>query len=101
MKSMGLFDRALPLYIRSLEGRKRELGEHHPDTLKSVNNLASLYARMGAHSKAFSLVEQAFDLSKQVSGAEHPNTLSILNHLGFLHKSRGDYKKSPYPYTCM
>ena len=39
----GEFDRALPLFEECLAKYKRVLGEDHPDTLASLNNLANLF----------------------------------------------------------
>jgi hypothetical protein len=38
----GEYNRALPLYEECLAKRKRVLGDDHPDTIKSFNNLAAL-----------------------------------------------------------
>jgi hypothetical protein len=32
-------DKAEPLFVESLEGSRRVLGEQHPDTLQTINNL--------------------------------------------------------------
>ncbi len=39
-RNKGEYDRALPLYEECLAKRKRVLGDEHPDTLSSLNNLA-------------------------------------------------------------
>ena len=49
---MGQYDRALPLYEVVLEICKSELGDRHPDTATSMNNLAYLYESMGNDSEA-------------------------------------------------
>ncbi len=41
------FDKAEPLYVKSLELRRRVLGEEHPDTLGSMNILLNLYSAQG------------------------------------------------------
>ena len=40
------------LYKRALEARERVLGKEHPDTLKSLNNLAWVYLAQGRHAEA-------------------------------------------------
>jgi len=37
--SKGDYDSALPLYLHCVEMRKEKLGQEHPDTLTSMNNL--------------------------------------------------------------
>ena len=39
----GKHSQAEPLYIKVLDVRRRVLGEQHPDTLTSMDDLASLY----------------------------------------------------------
>lgn len=39
---IGKLSEAAPLFARALEGRETELGQHHPDTLATVNNFAVL-----------------------------------------------------------
>ena len=39
---VGKLSEAAPLFARALEGRETELGQHHPDTLATVNNFAVL-----------------------------------------------------------
>ncbi len=38
----GRYDEAEPLNLETLEVKKRVLGEEHPDTLLSMNNIADL-----------------------------------------------------------
>jgi hypothetical protein len=37
------YDRAMPLFEERLVGQKAKLGPDHPETLVSMNNLASAY----------------------------------------------------------
>jgi hypothetical protein len=39
----GRWREAAELFVQVMETRKRVLGEEHPDTLISMNNLASTY----------------------------------------------------------
>ena len=41
------YDEAEPLYLETLEGRKRVLGDDHPHTLQSMNRQAGLYKALG------------------------------------------------------
>ena len=41
-RKQGRYSDAEPLYQRSLEIRKKSLGEDHPDVAGSLNNLAGL-----------------------------------------------------------
>ena len=46
-KEQGKYDKALPLYEECLHVRKEVLGDKHPHTLSSMNNLAGLYYSQG------------------------------------------------------
>ena len=59
-----------------METRKRVLGEEHPDTLTSVNNLAFTWKRQGQNAKAVDLMGECVYLRTRILGANHPNTLS-------------------------
>jgi len=37
------YDKAEPLLLEALEGRRLKLGDTHPHTLQSLNNLIDLY----------------------------------------------------------
>ena len=50
---------ALPLYERALQGREQKLGAMHPETLRSVNNLAMVLKAMGKHEEALPLYQRA------------------------------------------
>ena len=46
---LGLYAKAEPLYVQCLYVRKSKLGLDHPDTLESMNGLASSYNDQGNH----------------------------------------------------
>ena len=49
---MGDYDKAEPLYRRSLAIWEKALGSVHPNIATSLNNIALLYYNMGAYDKA-------------------------------------------------
>jgi hypothetical protein len=53
----------------------RVLGEEHPDTLTSMNNLAGSFQGLGDLPGARDLFERAFEGFRRVLGDEHPSTL--------------------------
>jgi len=69
------------LLVRSLEKRRRILGAEHPDTLMSMNNLASTYWAQGKTAEAAALQEEVLEKRKRILGAEHPHTLTSMNNL--------------------
>ena len=60
---------------------KAKLGQDHPDTLSSMNNLAIAYRDTGRLSEALPLYEEALRLGKAKLAPDHPNTLMYMNNL--------------------
>ena len=61
--------------------RERVLGDTHPDTLASRNNLASAYQDAGRLDEAIPLFERTLADSERVLGDTHPDTLASRNNL--------------------
>jgi hypothetical protein len=57
------------LEVQVMETRKRVLGEEHPSTLTTMNNLA------------WTLMSECHRLLKQKLGVDHPNTTSSFETL--------------------
>jgi len=60
------------------ENEKRSIGDNHPDTLSSMNNLAVLYQSQGKYDEAEPLYVECLRIRREVLGDNHPDTL-ILN----------------------
>ena len=90
-RSQGRYNDAEPLYLQSLDIRKRQLGNDHPDVATSLNNLAVLYESQGKYSEAEDLAQQALVIYQNRLGNEHPNTqnavvtVKLLYVMGLLH----------------
>ena len=85
---------AQALAIRKEEGRgggETVLGEGHPLTATSLNNLAMLLDSQGDYAAAKPLYEQALAINKAVLGERHPATATSLNNLAGLLDAQGDY----------
>ncbi len=72
-------------------GYQQLLGNEHPDTLTSMNNLALTLARQGEHAEARMLHEQTLAIRRRVLGEEHPATLTSMGNLASALCSQGDY----------
>ncbi|KAH8834428.1 hypothetical protein DL96DRAFT_1810700 [Flagelloscypha sp. PMI_526] len=83
---------ALKLDEHVLALRTEILGKEHPDTLISMNNLASTYSNLGQHKDALKLNEQVLALMAQIQGEEHPFTLSGMNNLANTYSLLGQHK---------
>ena len=71
---------------------KTSLGATHPDTLVSMNNLASLFGNQGKYEEAEALYVSCFEMRKTVLGAIHPDTLVTMSNLAGLYESQGMYE---------
>jgi tetratricopeptide (TPR) repeat protein len=92
--SMGLYDRALPLYESALEIHRSELVDRPLSRALSLNNLALLYSSMGKYDRALPLYESALETRKSELGARHPDVSQSLNNLAQLYKSMGQYDRA-------
>jgi hypothetical protein len=59
-----------------LDGSRRVLGEEHPDTLTSMNNLALTLYASGDLPGAREACEQVLDGRRRVLGEKHPDTVA-------------------------
>ena len=65
------------------------LGQEHPDTLLSANNLAGLFQDQGRLAEAEPLFKRALEARERVLGKEHPETLLGVNNLAALFQAQG------------
>jgi hypothetical protein len=72
---------------------KAKLGPDHPDTLTSMNNLASSYAAAGRTQEALMLKEETLQLRKAKLGPDHPDTLTSMNNLAASYIDAGQAAK--------
>ncbi|WP_371597752.1 tetratricopeptide repeat protein [Streptomyces sp. NBC_00564] len=77
-------------YRRLTDARTTQLGEDHPSTLTSRNNLASAYESAGDLGRTIPLYEQNLTDRVRVLGDDHPDTLTSRNNLASAYESAGD-----------
>lgn len=76
MKSASSAMRLRGLYREALEGQKKALGAAHPNTLRSMNNLAVLLKRVrNKYDEAEGLYREAHKGRKKALGVQNPDTL--------------------------
>ncbi|KAL8865632.1 MAG: hypothetical protein Q9198_009229 [Flavoplaca austrocitrina] len=80
----GRYDEAEQMDRRALDGREKVLGKEHPDTLTSVDNLASVLRYQGKYEEAEPMNRRALDGYEKVLGKEHPSTLTSVYCLAYL-----------------
>src|SRR5262249_53483106 len=74
--SQGKYTEAATIAEKALPLAERAVGPEHPDTLESVDNLASLYQMQGRYDEAEPLFRRALSGYEKVLGHEHPSTLA-------------------------
>jgi tetratricopeptide (TPR) repeat protein len=67
-----------------MEKRRRVLGEEHPDTLLSINNMGGLFWSQGRLDQAEPYWREALETRRRLLGEEHPDTLLSINNMGGL-----------------
>jgi tetratricopeptide (TPR) repeat protein len=93
-RKLGEYLTAEPHMQRARGLRRRVLGAEHPETLRSMYNLAILYHLEGRYDEAESLHLQTLELRKRVLGEEHPETLWSMNDLGLVYQNQGRYEEA-------
>jgi len=83
-RQLGFLDDAELHLRRAFIDRQRLLGDEHPQTLDTMNNLALTLQDQDNMSEAEALYRQGLKTRKKVLGAEHPDTLLAINNLGWL-----------------
>ncbi|MEU2076887.1 tetratricopeptide repeat protein [Streptomyces sp. NPDC013489] len=72
----------------------RLLGPDDPDTLASLNNLASALDSLGRYQEAVDLHRQNLDDRTRILGPDHPDTLASLNNLAAALENLGHYQEA-------
>ena len=84
------YAQAEPLSRRALDIIERVLGQDHPDTATSLNNLAYILKQKGDLSESELLYRRAMDVRERVLGSDHPETAAVLDNLASLLRLRGE-----------
>jgi serine/threonine protein kinase/tetratricopeptide (TPR) repeat protein len=72
----------------------RHLGPDHPDTLMSMNHLATSYGDLGRYDEALRLREETLALRKAKLGPNHPDTLISMNNLASSYDDLGRHDEA-------
>ncbi len=91
-EGLSLWQEAERCKVRSVEIRQAQLGDRHPSTATSLNNLAELYRSMGRYEAAEPLFLEALEISQAQLGDRHPDTGTSLNNLALLYYAMGRYE---------
>ena len=94
LKNMGQLKEARPLLDESLRSRRETLGNHHPDTLTSINNMGKLLKAMGQLEEAKPLCEECMQAQRETLGDRHPETLASIHNMSGLLKDMGQLEEA-------
>ena len=90
----GLYGLVEVLDQRGLEIRQRVLGSEHPDTLWSLNELATHLVNQGKYDQAEPLLRRAQESCERILGPDHRMTFGQLNSLAWFFEETGDYAQA-------
>ncbi|MBU4264134.1 MAG: tetratricopeptide repeat protein [Proteobacteria bacterium] len=90
----GSYVAASILLNKQMEVLIRILGEEHPNTLASMNNLAETLRAMGNLSGARELQEKTLEVLIRILGEEHPVTLTSMNNLAGTLRDMGNLSEA-------
>ncbi len=85
---------ALDQLQAALEIRRKTLGEGHPDTLESLDNLAMVLQEQARLFEAEPLRRQALEVRRKIHGADHPTTLAAMYGLVNLLQAREKFEEA-------
>ena len=98
-EDLGLYPEAQKHAARSLELRRREFGDEHPDTISSLRLVASLQWYQGKYAEAEALMTKLLPLQQRLAGEEDPFTLGCLNMLASSVAYQGKYAQAEPLFT--
>ncbi len=94
LQAQGKYKEAAAAAEKAVALAERRLGAIHPDTLKSIGNLASVYEAQGRYREAEPLLKRAVAGFERALGNNDPATLSAVSSLGSLYESQGRYAEA-------
>ncbi|HEV8336677.1 MAG TPA: tetratricopeptide repeat protein [Candidatus Polarisedimenticolia bacterium] len=87
--NLGLYRKAEPLLEKSVETRRRLLGEKSDETLVSMHNLAFLYGLQSRYSEAEKLYAHVLVIRRALHGENHRDTLFSMSGLAQMTMQQG------------
>lgn len=92
--STGNVVQAEQLLCRALDIRKKLLGEGHPDTAQSLNNLAGYYEVQGDYAQAELLYQQALAVKETLFGENHLEVAQALNNVAQIYRTTARFTQA-------
>ncbi|MEO7457104.1 MAG: serine/threonine-protein kinase [Gemmatimonadaceae bacterium] len=92
--SLGMFDRAAPMFQRALDQQRALHGNSHADVATAEDHLGEVLFRQDQFDKAEPLLLDALAQRRALLGSRDTATAISLDHLGALYQERNDYDKA-------
>ena len=86
------------MYLRALEGYEKAWGPKHTSTLRTLNNLASLYQEQGNTGEAMEIYLRVLEGYEEALGPRHSSTLRTIRNLGSLYANQDNTKEAGKMY---
>ncbi len=94
----GKRDEAVRIVQRDVELARSELGEEHPATITTLNNLAVQLGETHRYGEALEVVAQTMEIARRVQGERHPAMARLLESRGILLVGLGRTKDALGPF---
>ena len=91
---LGMHQESLTVFQRALQLRREKLGEDHPATLDSMNNLAMAYHDAGRFDMAIPVLATTLEKRRIALGADHRETIETMNDLAVAYWQAGQPAKA-------
>ena len=94
LRDQGKYEEAEQMHQQVLELKEKVLGQGHPDTLTSMNNLAAALRYQGKYEEAEQMHRQVLELSEKVLGQEHPDMLTSMKNVALVLSDQGKLEEA-------
>ena len=91
---LGMPDESFSAFQRAVSLRREKLGDDHPATLSSMNNLAMAYYDAGQFDLAISMLETTLQKRRNALGDDHVDTIETSNDLAVAYWKAGQPAKA-------
>jgi eukaryotic-like serine/threonine-protein kinase len=88
-RTLGVHGEAERQLQSALDIRRRQLGDHHADTLRVLGNIAGLRHEQGRFEEAVRVGEQALQAWRKAATEDDPTALGIMNNLAQTYSRMG------------
>ncbi|XP_013402393.1 tetratricopeptide repeat protein 28-like, partial [Lingula anatina] len=93
LQGMGNYKEALAYQEKSLDVKQAILGEKHPLTASTYQNIGSALWSMGKFADSLTYYKQSLDIQKEIVGEKHSDTAGTYQNIGSALCAMGKYQE--------